>query len=101
MFSLFKTAAKAYNDTQSMKVNPSVSKPSVDNIFADFVKSSYNDAVDTIQGSEKLSMQSLQGKVDTTTVVTAISNAEVTLQAVLAIRDKFIAAYQDIMKMQI
>lgn len=100
-FSLFKTAAKAYQDTQNLKVNPSINKPTVDNVFASFVKNKYNESVDTVKNSEQLSMSALQGRVDTTTVVTAISDAEVTLQAVVAIRDKFIAAYNDIMKMNI
>jgi flagellar hook-basal body complex protein FliE len=34
-------------------------------------------------------------------VVTAVAEAETTLQTVVAVRDKVIAAYQDIMKMPI
>ena len=34
-------------------------------------------------------------------VITAVSNAEVTLQTVVAIRDRVIQAYQDIMRMPI
>jgi flagellar hook-basal body complex protein FliE len=34
-------------------------------------------------------------------VVTAVSNAEVTLQTVVAVRDRVVAAYLDILKMPI
>jgi len=34
-------------------------------------------------------------------VVTAVTNAEVTLQTVVAVRDKVISAYQDILRMPV
>ena len=34
-------------------------------------------------------------------IVTAVSNAEVTLETVMAVRDRVIAAYQEIIKMPI
>jgi flagellar hook-basal body complex protein FliE len=41
------------------------------------------------------------GKANVTDVVTAVSAAEVTLQAVTAVRDKAVAAYQEILRMPI
>jgi flagellar hook-basal body complex protein FliE len=46
-------------------------------------------------------MQGVAGNVDIRDVVMAVNNAEVTLQTVVAVRDKVIAAYQDIMRMPI
>ena len=43
----------------------------------------------------------LSGKPDMAQVVTAVSNAEVTLQAAVAVRDKVIQAYQDVIRMPI
>lgn len=41
------------------------------------------------------------GKADMVNVVTAVSETEVAIDAVVAVRDKIIAAYEDIMKMPI
>ena len=41
------------------------------------------------------------GKSDMVNVVTAVSETEVAIDAVVAVRDKVIAAYEDIMKMPI
>jgi hypothetical protein len=45
--------------------------------------------------------QALSGKPDMAQVVTAVSNAEVTLQAAVAVRDKVIQAYLDVIRMPI
>ena len=41
------------------------------------------------------------GKADMINVVTAVSETEVAIDAVVAVRDKIISAYEDIMKMPI
>ncbi len=51
--------------------------------------------------AEKLSVAGIAGKADINDVVTAVTNAEVTLQTVVAIRDKVISAYQDILRMPV
>ena len=48
-----------------------------------------------------MSVAAAAGKADIVDVVSSVTNAEVTLQAVVAVRDKVIEAYQDIMKMPI
>lgn len=69
--------------------------------FADTLKGFAGDAVQTLQDGEKAASAGASGKADITSVVTAISNAELMLQTVVAIRDKVIAAYQDITKTSI
>lgn len=59
---------------------------------------------DTIQQSRQAESQivaGVQGKTDLVNVVTAISSAETSLQTVMAVRDQVIAAYQQVMQMQI
>ena len=51
--------------------------------------------------AERLSIAGVAGKADVNQVVTAVTNAEVTLQTVVAIRDKVISAYQDILRMPV
>jgi len=48
-----------------------------------------------------MSLKAAAGQADVNEVVTAIAEAEVTLQAVTTVRDRVIQAYQDIAKMPI
>ena len=59
------------------------------------------ESVKTGAESEKQSLMATAGKANVTDVVTAVSAAEVTLQAVTAVRDKAVAAYQEILRMPI
>jgi flagellar hook-basal body complex protein FliE len=58
-------------------------------------------ALDTLKASEATAISGLQGGASVQEVVQSVMSAEETLQAALAIRDKAIAAYQDISRMQI
>jgi flagellar hook-basal body complex protein FliE len=69
--------------------------------FGDFLKDQINSVRDTGQESERLAVASLSGKADLVDVVTAISAAEITLETVVAVRNKVITAYNDIMRMPI
>ena len=70
--------------------------------FGSLVEAAAKDAVSSTKGAEQLSTKAAAGaNVELTDVVTAVSNAEVTLQTVVAVRDKVISAYQDIMRMPI
>lgn len=51
--------------------------------------------------AESAAMQAVAGHGDITSVVTAVSRAELALQAATAIRDKVVTAYQTIMSMPI
>jgi flagellar hook-basal body complex protein FliE len=69
--------------------------------FGDLLKKAATDSVKTGAESEKQSMLATAGKANVTDVVTAVSAAEVTLQAVTAVRDKVVSAYQEILRMPI
>jgi flagellar hook-basal body complex protein FliE len=70
--------------------------------FGAMVENAAKEALTTAKGAETLGIKAAAGaNVELTDVVTAVSNAEVTLQTVVAVRDKVIAAYQDIMRMPI
>ena len=69
--------------------------------FADLLKDIGNSAVEAGKASEAVSAQAIAGKAELNDVVVAVSNAEVTLQTVLAVRDRVIQAYQDIVRMPI
>lgn len=69
--------------------------------FADLVKSATSDTIDTLQKGEDASAAAVAGNGNLTDVVTAVSNAEATLQTVVTVRDRVIQAYQDILRMPI
>jgi flagellar hook-basal body complex protein FliE len=58
-------------------------------------------AVETGHTADSQAMTALSGGGNLTDVVTALSHAEMTMQAATAIRDRVVQAYQDIMKMPI
>ena len=77
---------------------PSAAKgPSFAEILADTGKNSLNLG----RSAEGLSAASLNGSAELADVVTAVTNAEVTLQTVLSIRDRVVSSLQEIMRMPI
>lgn len=70
--------------------------------FSQMVESAVKSSVDNQRQTEALQMNSLTGNnVDLADLVTAVSNAELTLNTVVAVRDKIIGAYQEIIRMPI
>lgn len=69
--------------------------------FAGLVKSALDGTAQTLKKSEALTNQALVNPADLGQVVTAVASAEVTLQTVVAVRDRVVQAYQDILRMPI
>ena len=66
--------------------------------FGNILGSMLGNTVDSLKQSEKVSMAAVQGKASINEVITAVSSAEVALQTVVTIRDRVIAAYQELMR---
>jgi flagellar hook-basal body complex protein FliE len=69
--------------------------------FGDVLKGVMTDAIQSSRHAESQITAGVQGKADLVDVVTAISSAETSLETVMAVRDQVIAAYQQVMQMQI
>ncbi len=69
--------------------------------FSSLVGESLRKAAASGYNSEAVATRALAGKADVTDVVTAVANAEMSLNTVVAVRDRVISAYQDIIKMPI
>jgi flagellar hook-basal body complex protein FliE len=69
--------------------------------FGDLLKKAANESVKAGDVSEQQSLLETAGKANITDVVQAVSAAEVTLQAVTAVRDRVVNAYQEILRMPI
>ena len=59
------------------------------------------DAVETLRSAEATSISGLQGRASVLEVVEAVKSAEQSLQTAISIRDKVVAAYQEISRMAI
>jgi flagellar hook-basal body complex protein FliE len=69
--------------------------------FGDMVGDAAKTALQSLRGSEQQVTAGVSGNADVQQVVQALSDAELTMQAVVAVRDKVLGAYNDIMKMTI
>ncbi len=97
------TALQAYRQAVS-KINTPGMEPRDSSGTGDFgalVKQLTESSMGAAKASETLSAQAASGSANMGDVVTAVANAEVALQTVVAVRDRVISAYQDIIRMPI
>lgn len=69
--------------------------------FSDMLRRAAERAADTMMEGEAQTVQAAAGTADMTEVVMAVSQAEMTLETVVTLRDKVVQAYQSILQMPI
>ena len=69
--------------------------------FGDLLAQMAGQMRDTVKAGEATAISGIQGKSSTQAVVEAVMSAEQTLQTAVAIRDKVVAAYLEIVRMAI
>jgi flagellar hook-basal body complex protein FliE len=69
--------------------------------FSDFLSGAVKDSINTIRQGEQAATAQVSGKANLVDVVQSVNAAEITLDTVVAVRDKVVAAYQSIMNMPI
>jgi flagellar hook-basal body complex protein FliE len=69
--------------------------------FGDLLTSGVQKVIDSQKQSETATAQAVLGKADLTDVVSAVNDAEMTLNTFVALRDKFLEAYDKIIRMPI
>jgi flagellar hook-basal body complex protein FliE len=72
-----------------------------DQSFTALLKNAIGSVVDAGRKSDAQTQALVNGKSNMVDVVTAVAQTEVAVDAMVAVRDKVIAAYEDIMKMPI
>jgi flagellar hook-basal body complex protein FliE len=97
------TAISAYTNAAKIPGGKSAEAPSGAGTpsFGETLRQMGEDAVATLRDGERQSIAAMSGKADVAEVVTAVAAAEVTLQTVVAVRDRVIQAYQEILRMPI
>ncbi|NWK98931.1 flagellar hook-basal body complex protein FliE [Sphingobium lactosutens] len=71
------------------------------NSFGSMIETMVSDAAGSLRTAEAESAKQVAGKGDMIDVVTAIGAAETALDTVVAVRDRVVSAYSEIMRMQI
>jgi len=69
--------------------------------FGSLVKSAIQEAIRIGERGEQLSIDGINDRANVSEVITAVAEAEVTLQTVVTIRDKVIESYREILRMPI
>ncbi|UPK37324.1 flagellar hook-basal body complex protein FliE [Bradyrhizobium sp. 186] len=69
--------------------------------FDSVMKQVTTDTIGTLKAGEAASISAMQGKESTRRVVEALMSAEQALQTAVAVRDKVVQAYQEVVRMSI
>lgn len=69
--------------------------------FAEFLSKAVQDSIGTLKQGESMAVRQVAGQANIVDVVGAVNQAELTLDTVVAVRDKVVQAYQSIMNMPI
>jgi len=69
--------------------------------FGRALESALAETMRSLKEADSKAMQAVAGAADITEVVSAVARAELALQTTIAIRDRVIQAYQDVMRMPI
>jgi flagellar hook-basal body complex protein FliE len=69
--------------------------------FGSMVRDALNSVVEAGKKSDAQSQAMVAGKANLVDVVTAVTETEVAVQTLVSVRDKVIAAYEEIMRMPI
>ena len=93
-------AIAAYGKAKGMAPGGIESRDGQDS-FASLVKGALEKAKSIGKESEVKSISAIKDQADLHQVVTAVAEAELTLQTVVVVRDKVVEAYREIMRMPI
>ncbi len=104
----FNIAASAYGQAQKLisqagqhvKTNP-LSTETEKNGFAKLVEDSLQSVVESGKVADEKSLEMINGEANIVDVVTAVAEAEIAVESMVAIRDRVIKAYEEIMRMPI
>lgn len=92
-------AAGSYAAAQNLLAGNTPASPTNGTIsdFASLVR----EQVDSAKSVDQQVKASVEGKADLLSVVTAVSESESAIETLVAVRDKVIAAYEEVMRMTV
>ncbi len=92
---------KAHLLTNLQSAGATSASPLGESSFANTIAKVFNDGISAQQRAERAGLQALRGEIDQTELVTAITDAEATLNTIVAVRDRVLSAYQEISRLPI
>ena len=93
--------SSALNKIQQGQAKTQISQESNETSFSDIVSQATKSTVDSLKEAEQQTMKAALGEANINDVVQAVTNAEIALSTVTAVRDKVIQAYQKIINMPV
>lgn len=100
--SAYASVARIASDSSSLAlVRQPGAETNGETSFASVLKDAIGSVAEMGRKSDAQTRAAASGKANIVDVVTAVSETEVAIDAVVAVRDRVIAAYEDIMKMPI
>jgi flagellar hook-basal body complex protein FliE len=97
-------AAGAYAATQSLlgtSSKPTAGSAATGADFSSLIQSAVSGVAQSGKAAEAQAIAAAAGKADIVDVVTAVAESEAALETLVAVRDRVIAAYEEIMRMPI
>lgn len=94
-------AAGAYASTQRLSVPSGAPGQKPGGSFAEALVNVVESVAQSGRGAEQQALSAVQGKADMVDVVTAVAESESALETLVAVRDKVIQAYEEIMRMPV
>jgi flagellar hook-basal body complex protein FliE len=94
-------AANAYASLSGLVGGAPKSAASVDGGFGEMLERSIAGFAEQGKAAEAKAMDAVAGRGDVVDVVTAVAESELALETLVSVRDKVIAAYEDVMRMPI
>ena len=95
------SGAAAYAAIQSSVTSPEPDTDTPGQSFGAALQGAITGLTDAGHAADAKSNEAMMGKGNLTDVVMAVSKAEMALQTSVAVRDRVISAYQDIMRMAV
>ena len=97
-------AAGTYAATQGLldpSRKPGAGQAATGGDFASLIQSAVSGVAQSGKAAEAQALAAASGKADIVDVVTAVAESEAALETLVAVRDRVIAAYEEIMRMPI
>ena len=94
-------ATQLYSATQRLAEPPNSMEPATTPSFADAVEKVLNDVRTTIDEGERAAVNAMSGTGDLQSMVEALTATEMALETSVAVRDKVVEAYQEILRMPV
>jgi flagellar hook-basal body complex protein FliE len=91
----------AYRSSQELSTDRAEAAAQPETSFSDMLRDVASGAVDTARTAEQAAEAGLKGELPTQNVVEATLELETTLRIAVSMRDKFVQAYQEVLRMPI